>query len=177
MATAWSASPEETSDVLGQLTEGMEALDGGFSERVQGVIDALGLSGQFASAEDFLAALADIELIRSELAQTDADLTLTFNRLTTTENGLAQMFAYFQFGEDDGAPYLDMGSSSSSVKMRLTNTRLSFVQAGAELAYFSDNKLYVTRLEAVEQISIGTDTNGYLDIVTTPTGVGFKWRG
>ena len=48
------------------------------SERVQGVIDALGLSGQFASAEAFLAALADIELIRSELAQTDADLTLTF---------------------------------------------------------------------------------------------------
>ncbi len=80
-------------------------------------------------------------------------------------------------GEEDGAPYLDMGSSESSVKMRLTNTRLSFVQAGAELAYFSDNKLYVTRLEAVEQISIGTDTNGYLDIVTTPTGVGFKWRG
>ena len=87
------------------------------------------------------------------------------------------MFSYFQFGEEDGAPYLDMGSSESSVKMRLTNTRLSFVQAGAELAYFSDNKLYVTRLEAVEQISIGTDTNGYLDIVTTPTGVGFKWRG
>ena len=49
-----------------------------------------------------------------------------------------------------------MGSSESSVKMRLTNTRLSFVQAGTELAYFSDNKLYVTRLEAVEQISIGT---------------------
>ena len=63
-----------------------------------------------------------------------------------------------------------MGSSASSVKMRLTNTRLSFVQAGTELAYFSDNKLYVTRLEAVEQISIGTSTNGYLDIVTTPTG-------
>ena len=86
------------------------------------------------------------------------------------------MFSYFQFGTDDGAPYLDMGSSASSVKMRLTNTRLSFVQAGTEMAYFSDNKLYVTRLEAVEQISIGTSTNGYLDIVTTPTGVGFKWR-
>ena len=86
------------------------------------------------------------------------------------------MFSYFQFGEDDGSPYLDMGSSESSVKMRLTNTRLSFVQAGTELAYFSDNKLYVTRLEAVEQISIGTSVNGFLDIVTTPTGVGFKWR-
>ena len=86
------------------------------------------------------------------------------------------MFSYFQFGTADGTPYLDMGSSESSVKMRLTNTRLSFVQAGSELAYFSDNKLYVTRLEAVEQISIGTSVNGFLDVVTTPTGVGFKWR-
>ncbi len=177
IATSWSAAPEETSETLGQLTEAVEGLDGGLDERVQSVIDALGLSEQFASTEAFLAALEDIELIRSELAQTDSDLTLTFNRLVTAENGIAQMFSYFQFGTADGTPYLDMGSSESSVKMRLTNTRLSFVQAGAELAYFSDNKLYVTRLEAVEQISIGTDTNGYLDIVTTPTGVGFKWRG
>lgn len=69
-----------------------------------------------------------------------------------------------------------MSASASSIKMRLTNTRLAFVQSGKELAYFSDNKLYVTRLEVVEQISIGTANNGYLDMVTTPTGVGFKWR-
>ena len=80
------------------------------------------------------------------------------------------------FGDDGGVPYLDMSTSQSSIKMRLTNTRLAFVQAGTELAYFSDNKLYVTRLEAVEQISIGTPANGYLDIITTPTGVGLKWR-
>lgn len=70
----------------------------------------------------------------------------------------------------------DSAASSSSMKMRLTNTRLAFVQSGTEVAYFSDNKLYVTRLEAVEQISIGTAANGYLDIVTTPSGVGLKWR-
>ena len=176
VATSWSAAPEETSSAIGQIAGALEGLDEGLDGRVQAIIDALGLSEQFASTEAFLAALEDIELIRSELAQTDSDLTLTFNRLTAAESGLAQMFSYFQFGTNDGAPYLDMGSSSSSVKMRLTNTRLSFVQAGAELAYFSDNKLYVTRLEAVEQISIGTSTNGFLDMVTTPTGVGFKWR-
>ena len=176
VATSWSAAPEETSSAIGQIAGALEGLDEGLDGRVQAIIDALGLSEQYASAEDFLAALEDIELIRSELSQTDSDLTLTFNRLTAAESGLAQMFSYFQFGTDDGAPYLDMGSSASSVKMRLTNTRLSFVQAGTEMAYFSDNKLYVTRLEAVEQISIGTSTNGYLDIVTTPTGVGFKWR-
>ena len=62
------------------------------------------------------------------------------------------------------------------MKILLHGSRLAFVQSGTELAYFSDNKLYVTRLEVVEQISIGTAANGYLDMVTTPTGVGFKWR-
>ena len=48
--------------------------------------------------------------------------------------------------------------------MRLTNTRLSFVQPGdsaTELAYFSDNRLFITKMEAVEQISIGTTENGF----------------
>ena len=101
---------------------------------------------------------------------------LHFNRLKKTEDGLDQLFSSFTFGDDGGTPYLDMSTSESAVKMRLTNTRLAFVMGGTELAYFSDNKLYVTRLEAVNQISIGTSTNGFLDIVTTPTGVGFKWR-
>ena len=144
--------------------------------RVRALIDSLGLYEQFASASDFLAALGEIELIRSDLAQQDSNMTLTYTRLSQTEAGLAQLFSSFTFGDDAGTPYLDMATSDSAIKMRLTNTRLAFVQGGTELAYFSDNKLYVTRLEAVEQISIGTSVNGYLDIVTTPTGVGFKWR-
>ena len=47
IATSWQASPEETSETLGQLTEAVEGLDGGLDERVQGVIDALGLYEQF----------------------------------------------------------------------------------------------------------------------------------
>ena len=60
--------------------------------------------------------------------------------------------------------------------MKLTNSRLSFFWRNSEVAYFSDNKLYVTNVEAIERMSIGTGTNGYLDIVTTATGVGFLWR-
>ena len=175
-ATTWSASPDDDAAKLSQLTGAVSALDSGMDSRVTALIEAMGLSDQFASADEFLAAVADIELIRSELAQHDSDLTLTFSRLTQAEGNITQLFSSFVFGYDDGTPYLDMSASASSIKMRLTNTRLAFVQAGKELAYFSDNKLYVTRLEVVEQISVGTSANGYLDMVTTPTGVGFKWR-
>lgn len=175
-ATSWSAAPEDVTAQIEALLGSVSGLDRTLEERVRALIDSMGLAEQFTSVEEFLALLNDVELIRSELLQTDSDLTLTFSRLAVAENNLTQIFSYFEFGDENGTPYLDMGSSSSNVKMRLTNTRLSFVQAGTELAYFSDNKLYVTRLEAVEQISIGTSSNGFLDIVTTPTGVGFKWR-
>ena len=73
---------------------------------------------------------------------------------------------------------LDLTSASGAPKdpQTMYKARAKLVMGGTELAYFSDNKLYVTRLEAVNQISIGTSANGFLDIVTTPTGVGFKWR-
>ena len=115
--------------------------------------------------------------MRSELSQTNSDLTLTFNRLASAENGIAQMFSYFQFGTADGTPYLDMGSSESSVKMRLTNTsacRLCRLAQNWPISRTTNCTLQ--GLEAVEQISIGTSVNGFLDMVTTPTGVGFKWR-
>ena len=174
--TTWSPALDDTTSQIEQLLGSIDGLDSTLETRVLALIESMGLSNQFASAEEFLKALEDIELIRSELAQTDSDLTLTYTRLTSAENSLTQMFSYFEFGDNIGVPYLDMGSSSSSVKMRLTNTRLAFVHAGSELAYFSDNKLYVERLEAQEQISVGTEVNGFLDIVTTDSGVGFKWR-
>lgn len=174
--TTWSPALDDTTSQIEQLLGSIDGLDSTLETRVLALIESMGLSNQFASAEEFLKALEDIELIRSELAQTDSDLTLTYTRLTSAENSLTQMFSYFEFGDNNGVPYLDMGSSSSSVKMRLTNTRLAFVHAGSELAYFSDNKLYVERLEAQEQISVGTEVNGFLDIVTTDSGVGFKWR-
>ena len=176
LATAWSPAAEDGENAITRLNDALQHLDGGMDDRVRALIDSLGLSDQYASAEEFLAALGEIELIRSELAQQDSQLTLTFNRLTQAEGSIGKMFSSFVFGDENGMPYLDMSASSSSMKMRLTNTRLAFVQSGTEVAYFSDNKLYVTRLEAVEQISIGTAANGYLDIVTTPSGVGLKWR-
>ena len=176
LATAWSPAAEDGENAITRLNDALQHLDGGMDDRVRALIDSLGLADQYASAEEFLAALSEIELIRSELAQQDSQLMLTFNRLTQAEGSIGKMFSSFVFGDENGTPYLDMSASSSSMKMRLTNTRLAFVQSGTEVAYFSDNKLYVTRLEAVEQISIGTAANGYLDIVTTPSGVGLKWR-
>ena len=87
--------------------------------------------------------------------------------------------SYFRFdGSNPNEPKLLIGSSRSSMVMELSNSRLSFLCDGNPnpVAYFSDNKLYVTNVVALSRLSVGKDSTGYLDIVTTDTGVGFVWR-
>lgn len=176
IATSWRVSQQDSEARFGSLGGIVDSLDENFNARVQTLIAEMGLSDQFASVGEFLALLDRVDLVRSELDQQDSSLSLTFTRLTAAEGSIAEIFSHFEFGDDNGTPYLDMWASESQIKMRLTNTRLAFIQGSFEVAYFSDNKLFVTQLEVIERISIGTNANGYLDIVTTPTGVGFKWR-
>ena len=65
-----------------------------------------------------------------------------------------------------------LGSEFTS---KFTNSRLSFLQNGQEIAYVSNNKLYITDAEA-KKFSAGTSANGYLDFVSVADGVGFVWR-
>ena len=59
---------------------------------MQALIEALGLSEQFASTEEFLAALAEIEILRSQITQTESNLTLSFDRLNAAEGDLSRIF-------------------------------------------------------------------------------------
>lgn len=104
-ATSWRPAIEDTDAAIGQLQGGLSALDAGMEERVNALIAEMGLSEQFASAEEFLAAVGEIELLRSEMAQTDSDLTLMFSRLLVAEGNITQMYSSFVFGDEDGEPY------------------------------------------------------------------------
>lgn len=104
-ATTWRPAIEDTDAAIGQLQGDLSALDAGMEERVNALIAEMGLSEQFASAEEFLAAIGEIELLRSEMAQTDSDLTLMFSRLLVAEGNITQMYSSFVFGNEDGEPY------------------------------------------------------------------------
>jgi len=104
-ATSWRPAIEDTDAAIGQLQGSLSALDAGMEERVNALIAEMGLTEQFASAEEFLAAVGEIELLRSEMAQTDSDLTLMFSRLLVAEGNITQMYSSFVFGDEDGEPY------------------------------------------------------------------------
>lgn len=59
---------------------------------------------------------------------------------------------------------------------RLGHTRLSFLQNGVEIAYISNNRLYITEARVTEKLAIGSDAASF-EFVITSTGMGLKWRG
>jgi hypothetical protein len=80
--------------------------------------------------------------------------------------------SYQRFSADG----LELGVLGSPFMARLGNTRLSFVQSGEEIAYISNNKLYITSAHVTNRLTIGNVENGgYFDWIPTPNGLAFKW--
>ena len=116
--------------------------------------------------------------LTSQLTQTNKDLTFYDNQQRDMNGTITNVNSFFRFdGSNPDNPKLVIGSSTSPMSMELSNSRLSFLWHGlTEVAYFSDNKLYITNVEAIQSLSIGTKEDGFLMMVTTSTGVGFVWR-
>jgi hypothetical protein len=100
------------------------------------------------------------EEISLSVSQTAEDLTLRFNNLNervTTENGeivrrLDETSKYIR--AEDG--YVIMGEEGSSLTTKYANGRISFLYNDTvEVAYITDQKLYITQAEILDRIIIG----------------------
>ena len=72
------------------------------------------------------------------------------------------------FGEDG----LTIGKSGNPLTFRVVNDRLAFYMNNTEVAYLSDNKLYVTQAEILAKLQIGKfafepQSNGNLSLIYT----------
>jgi hypothetical protein len=120
------------------------------------------------------------EILATTVTQTATDIewAVTRSREYTVEmtgsmrTNLETIMTYMRFSEGG----LDLGVLGSPFATRLSNTRLSFTQDGEQVAYISNSKLYITNAEISGSLSVGNLDNGYLEILSTPSGVGFVWR-
>jgi hypothetical protein len=143
------------------------------------------------SAESVLSAAAaqyahvsDVTLLNERVSsiqtQTESDIEYKFSQAKTyaidVTEGMRTYIDEIQSYQRFSVDGLELGILGSPFITKLGNAKLSFLQNGTEIAYISNNKLYITAAEVTDRLSIGTAANGYLDMVTTPQGVGFKWR-
>ena len=123
----------------------------------------------------------------AEMQLTDEQFTIMFGRTVATgvQNSIDDVQGNLTQYQTDVANYmrynsdgvLTLGKQGSSFMAQLTNTRMSFLEANAEVAYISNQSMYITQARITDTLSLGTNNGyGYFDWTVTPTGLGLKWR-
>ena len=123
----------------------------------------------------------------AEMALTDEEFTIMFGRTVETGinnsiDGVQDNLTQYQtdvanYMRYDANGVLTLGKQGSNFMAQLTNTRMSFLEANAEVAYISNQSMYITQARITDTLSLGTNNGyGYFDWTVTPTGLGLKWR-
>lgn len=122
------------------------------------------------SAEDITAQVAESYSLKEEtealVSEVSTQLTLTKDSFDIQFNQFSQDIAAAAAGTDaefeeirkyirfvDGMILL--GEVGNELELQISNDRISFLQDGAEVAYFSNRKLYITDTQVLHSLQIG----------------------
>ena len=100
-----------------------------------------------------------ISSVSTEITQTKNSVEIQFNQFNAdlqavasgTDSEFEEIKKYIRFV--DGKILL--GAVGNELELQIANDRISFIQDGAEVAYFSDRKLYVTDAEFINSLKVG----------------------
>lgn len=126
--------------------------------------------------------------VETKIIQTSTNITDSFNKSLTyladdissvggsMQEIVSELDVYIRRGELEPDVYgVEIGRSDSLIKARFTNDRLSFYQGTSEVAYVSQNNLYITRAEVLDYLKIGNSQQGYFIFDITENGLEVKW--
>lgn len=129
------------------------------------------LSAQIAATSESITATVMDEVYLKE--DTDALITAVTNQITQTAEGVEVRFTEFSADIEAVAAGADaqfeeiskyirfvdgnivLGEEGNSLTLRIENDRISFLDSGVEVAYFSNNKLHVTDGEFINSLQLG----------------------
>lgn len=168
-ATDWTAAPEDAEDVLEQKLSSVRAQISTEADSIRQEVQAT-----YALASDMTQVTQRVSTLSE---QTESNYTWAVTRVNqlqqdltnareATEEELAVMRTYLTFGEDG----LSIGKTGNPFTFRVVNDRLAFYMNDTEVAYLSNNKLYVTQAEILTKLIIGKfafepQSNGNLSLI------------
>lgn len=121
------------------------------------------------------------EELNTRFTQTEEGWEMTFNQFrqwVEAENGETQtafeeLRKYIRFLDGN----IILGDQDNDLQCIITNSKISFEQNGTEVAYISNNKLYITNAEVLDRFTVGNPSSGYFDWIPRANGnLGMKWR-
>ena len=177
-ATDWTPAPEDlaTADnVNDKLTEVRKEINSNIEQTGEAIKSSVYEKVYLKDDVDTL-----LSSVNTEVEQTKTSWQVTFNQLVKQLNDYSdgsdaafdEIRKYIRF--EDGNILL--GNSSSPLILRIRNDRIQFLQNGYEVAYISDQRMYNTTCEIINQLRIAdsawtVETNSNGDIIVSLIGL------
>ena len=103
---------------------------------------------------------AIVSEVESKLEQTASGFEMQFNQFSAdiaavaagTDAEFEEIKKYIRFVDGQ----ILLGEVGNELELQISNDRISFLQDGAEVAYFSNRKLYVTDAEILHSLQLGS---------------------
>ena len=122
-----------------------------------------GINTKVESSETVYSTKEELEeykkTVATEFEQTSTDFNFLFNNAIEQVNDLAgdtheqfqEIQKYIRFVDGN----IILGESGNQITLKIQNDRISFLQNSSEVAYFSNNKLYVTDGKFLNSLQLG----------------------
>lgn len=169
MATDYTAAPEDSDAKLDQKLSSVRSQISAEGDRIRQEVQA-----NYALASDMSQVKSQVGTLTE---QSENNFTWAVTRINqmhkdmesaqeATEEQLAVFRTYMSFGEEG----LIIGKTGNPFTFRVVNDRLTFLMNDTEVAYLSNNKLYVTQAEIISKLIIGRfafepQANGNLSLI------------
>lgn len=159
-----------TNDTITSITEDVYSR---IDQSAEEILSEVGRT--YVTSDDFR------EELSTSLTQTAEGWEMEFNEFRSwveEENGenqtaFEELRKYIRFIEGN----IILGDQNNDLQCIITNSKISFEQNGAEVAYISNNKLYITSAEVLDRFTVGNPSSGYFDWIPRANGnLGMKWR-
>ena len=177
-ATDWTPAPEDylTSDeTTDKITELRQEVNSNIEQTGEAIKSSVYEKVYLKDDVDTL-----FSSVNTEVEQTKTSWQVTFNQLVKQLNDYSdgsdaafdEIRKYIRF--EDGNILL--GNSSSPLILRIRNDRIQFLQNGYEVAYISDQRMYNTTCEIINQLRIAdsawtVETNRNGDTIVSLIGL------
>lgn len=178
VATDWTPAPEDylTSDeTTDKITELRQEVNSNIEQTGEAIKSSVYEKVYLKDDVDTL-----LSSVNTEVEQTKTSWQVTFNQLVKQLNDYSdgsdaafdEIRKYIRF--EDGNILL--GNSSSPLILRIRNDRIQFLQNGYEVAYISDQRMYNTTCEIINQLRIAdsawtVETNSNGDTIVSLIGL------
>jgi phage minor structural protein len=162
-----SVAKDEAVDAVGEAVSLITLTADAIREEVRRDYASVDALGQFHETLSTLAEQTETNFTWAVSKVTELEQDLSEGQEATDEQ-IALIKSYMTFGEDG----LIIGKSGNPITFRVVNDRVAFYMNNTQVAYLSNNKLYVTQAEILTRLQIGKfayepQTNGNLSVIYT----------